>query len=95
MESVQVEIFGQTYSIKGVADPGYIKSLAAFVDERMKEAQKATGTVDSSRVAILAALNIADELHRLRDQHRALEQSAGGAADRILRIIDHPAENRI
>lgn len=92
MESVQVKIFGQTYGIKGVADAGYIKTLAAFVDERMSEVQKATGTVDSGRVAILAALNISDELHRLRDQHLALEQSAGGAADRILQLTDSPAE---
>ena len=88
MESVQVEIFGQVYSIKGVADHEYVRKLAAFVDSRMKEVQQGTGTVDSHRVAILTALNISDELHRLSEQLGTLEQSTEGAADRLLRITE-------
>jgi cell division protein ZapA len=74
MESVQIEIFGQLYSIKGKDDAAYIRQLAAFIDGKMKEVQKGTGTVDPHRVAILAALTITDELHRLRQQHSALER---------------------
>ena len=88
MESVQVEIFGQVYNIKGVADHEYIRKLAAFVDSRMKEVQKGTGTVDSQRVAILTALNISDELHRLREQLETLEQATHGVADRLLKITE-------
>jgi len=88
MESVQVEIFGQVYNIKGVADHEYIRKLAAFVDSRMKEVQKGTGTVDSQRVAILAALNISDELHRFREQLETLEQATHGSADRLLKITE-------
>jgi cell division protein ZapA len=74
MESVQIEIFGQFYSIKGKEDAAYIRELAAFIDEKMKEVQKGTGTTDPHRVAILAALTITDELHRLRQQHGTLER---------------------
>ncbi len=84
MESVQVEIFGQLYNIKGSDDPGSIRELAAFVDAKMKEIQRGTGTVDPHRVAILAALTISDELFRLRKQREELESLAASAADRLL-----------
>ena len=63
---VHVEIFGQSYSLNAGADPGYVEQLAAHVDAQMREVGKAAGAVDSLRVAVLAALNIADECFRLR-----------------------------
>jgi len=63
---VHVEIFGQGYSLNAGADPGYVEQLAAHVDAQMREVGKAAGAVDSLRVAVLAALNIADECFRLR-----------------------------
>jgi cell division protein ZapA len=86
MNSVQVEIFGQTYHIKGVADKKYIRELAAFVDERMKDVQKSTGTADVYRMAILTALNIADELHRLRAQHESAERITAASLERLLEV---------
>lgn len=88
MESVQVEIFGQTYSIKGMAEPDHIKELAAYVDAKMKEIQKGTGTAEPHRVAILAALTITEELHRLRELSRSFEASTEQAVQRLLRITD-------
>ncbi|HEY7413378.1 MAG TPA: cell division protein ZapA [Vicinamibacteria bacterium] len=64
---VHVEIFGQTYAVRAGADPEYIQKLAAFVDEAMREVSRSGGAVDSVRIAVLAALNIADEVFRLRD----------------------------
>src|SRR5512140_3245648 len=69
---VHVEVFGQTYAVRAGADPGYVETLAAFVDDRMKEVSRTSGAVDSVRIAVLAALNLADELFRLR---RELEQA--------------------
>src|SRR5512138_3850069 len=69
---VHVEIFGQTYAVKAGSDPGYVEKLAAAVDEQMKDVSRASGAVDSVRVAVLAALNLADECFRLR---RELEQA--------------------
>ena len=90
MESVQVEIFGQLYSIKGMADHDYIRELAAFVDAKMKDVQRGTGTADPHRVAILTALTISDELYRLRRQHSAIEQMVEGTVQRLLELTDEP-----
>ena len=88
---VHVEIFGQTYAVKAGSDPGYVETLAAFVDEEMKEVSRASGAVDSLRVAVLAALNLADECHRLRreaDEARGASRKAGSGADeRVGRLV--------
>ena len=89
MERVQVEIFGQVYGIKGKDDPAYIRELAAFIDAKMKEIQKGTGTVDPHRVAILTALTITDELYRLRDRYGTLEQTSENAANRMLDLTEN------
>ncbi|OGW35867.1 MAG: hypothetical protein A2010_16860 [Nitrospirae bacterium GWD2_57_9] len=86
MKSVQVEIFGQVYSIKGNDDPAYISELAEYVDLKMKEVQSGTGTADPLRVAILTALTIADELYRVREQHAALGKSAGQGIESLLDV---------
>lgn len=88
MEKVQVEIFGQAYSLKGGTDDAYIRELAAFIDGRMREIQKSTGTADGYRLAILAALNIADELHRLKSAHAGLRQETSRSLDRILEVFN-------
>lgn len=92
MESVHVEIFGQTYSIKGMADPERIKDLAAYVDAKMQEIRKGTGTTDPHRVAILAALTISEELYRLRQRHSDFEKSTEGAIQRLLEITESRSE---
>ena len=63
---VQVEIFGQTYRLRSEDDPDYVESLAAVVDRQMRDIARETNAVDSLKVAILAALNIADESRRGR-----------------------------
>jgi cell division protein ZapA len=67
---VQVEIFGQTYAVQAGADPGYVESVASYVDHQMREVSRSSGAVDSVRIAVLAALNIADELFRARSEGR-------------------------
>ncbi len=89
MERVQVEIYGQIYSLKGTDDPARIRELAAYVDSKMKEIEKGTGTVDSLRVAILTALTITDELYRLRAQYSELGMTADNAVNRLLGITEH------
>jgi cell division protein ZapA len=72
--SVRVEIFDQAYNLRG-SDPDYILKLAEYVDGKMRAVSEQTSTVDSVRLAVLAALNIADEYHLLK---RKLE---GGTSD--------------
>lgn len=57
-----VEIFGREYKIKGVADEAYILEVAKFVDEKMREVAQGTSLPSQDRIAILAALNIADQM---------------------------------
>jgi len=82
---VQVEISGQSYNLRGEGDPNDIRDLAAYVDRKMREVSDATSTVDSLKVAILAALNIADESRRGRPRDPGL---APGGPDRVARLID-------
>jgi cell division protein ZapA len=63
---VHVEIFGQTYAVRAGSDSAYIEKLARYVDEQMREVSRASGAVDSVRIAVLAALNIADECFQAR-----------------------------
>lgn len=67
-EPTEVEIFGQTYNVRGEGDPNYLTELARFVDARMREVAAEVATVDPMKIAILAALNIADEFSRYRKQ---------------------------
>jgi cell division protein ZapA len=62
---VRVEIFDQAYNLRG-SDPEYILKLAEYVDSKMRAVAEATNTIDTVRLAVLAALNIADEYHLLR-----------------------------
>lgn len=64
-QSIRVEIYNQTYNIRSDGDNEYILGLAEFVDGKMREISSGTLTVDSLKVAILAALHIADEYKRL------------------------------
>jgi cell division protein ZapA len=69
--SLTVDIYDQAYYLRG-PDPGYLEQLAALVDAKMRAVAQSGTTVDSLRVAVLAALNIADELVTLRQQRDAL-----------------------
>jgi len=63
--SVRVEIFDQAYTLLG-SDAEYIIKLAEYVDGKMRAVAEQTNTIDTARLAVLAALNIADEYHLLK-----------------------------
>lgn len=65
----EVEIFGAVYHVRGRDDSGYLQELATLVDGKMREVAERVRTVDTAKIAILAALNIADELHQCRQRH--------------------------
>lgn len=64
-QAISVDIYDQMYQLRGV-EPQHIQYLATIVDEKMRTVAKVGSTVDSLRVAVLAALNIADELEQMR-----------------------------
>jgi cell division protein ZapA len=63
-----VMILGQEYTVRSEGDPQYVREIAQYVDRRMREVSQASQQVSSTKIAILAALNIADELFRERRQ---------------------------
>jgi cell division protein ZapA len=88
MKSVSVEIFNQSYNVRGDLDEAYVAELGRYVDGKMRSVASATRTVDSLRIAVLAALNIADELHALRQQHAASSDDLRFRAERCLHLVD-------
>ena len=68
--AITVKIFGEEYRIREVKDPEYIKQLAAFLDKKMQEAAANTQITSSNKLAVLAALNISDELHKSKEKHK-------------------------
>jgi cell division protein ZapA len=98
--AVSVEIYDQVYHLRGV-DPRYIEQLAALVDGKMRAVASHGGTVDSLRVAVLAALNIADELLTLRERHATLagnlhqtEDTMRSRAGTLAGMLDEVLEDR-
>ena len=87
-KSVSVEILGQRYPIRAALDPEYIRRLAAYVDGKIRAASDSAPSSDPVRLAVLAALNIADELFR----HRETSIAAGGSVvertEELERLLD-------
>ncbi|MFO7652451.1 MAG: cell division protein ZapA [Candidatus Krumholzibacteriia bacterium] len=71
--TVTVTIFGHQYTLRGDADPEYVEKVAGFVDRKMQEVADSSSAMSTTKVAILAAINVADELFRERQKrHEAL-----------------------
>ncbi|HSE98970.1 MAG TPA: cell division protein ZapA [Blastocatellia bacterium] len=87
-QSYKVVIYNQTYSLRSDHDPEYIHQLAAHVDRRMNEIARATMTVDSLRVAILAALQIADELYQTRREMKETEEEIAERSAKYAELLD-------
>ena len=85
---MRVEIYDQVYNVAGDLDATYVEQLAKYVDLRMRQIARGTGAVDSVKVAVLAALSIADELHSLRQSREKSEASLRASAERCLKLID-------
>ena len=80
-----VTIFGRTYRLRGDGDSEYLKRLAELVDEKMREVESATGTADTTKIAILASLNLADEYLKA-GRHAATSTVREDGAERERRL---------
>jgi len=85
---ISVEIHGQRYPIRSTLDQDYVTRLASYVDEKMRAAADATPSSDSVRLAVLAALNIADELFRYRDVIHAESGQLAERTEALERLLD-------
>lgn len=91
--SIRVEIYDQPYNLRG-SDPAYVLKLAEYVDLKMRALAEQTKTVDSLRLAVLAALNIADELHILKRRYENVSSEYHERAHVLNDLLDELLEEK-
>jgi len=88
-QHVTVTIMGRNYTLRAEEDPQYVRMIAAYVDDKLKEIQQVSPRMSSTRLAILAAINIADELHKLEQSAAAGgDEKSEATVDRILNKLE-------
>jgi len=86
---VKVTIYGQEYTIKAPADATYIKNIAEYVDMKMREVQDELSTPQvPAKVAILAAMNISDDLFSAKQQNDNIKNDIEGKISSLIEVID-------
>ena len=93
-QTIRVEIYNQNYSIRSDGDNDYIMNLADYVDGKMREIASGTLTVDSLKVAILAALHIADEFHQLKMQQAQTDMQLASRSSECSELLDRILKNK-
>lgn len=88
MGSVEVTILGQKYTVKGDAPEDYIRKLASFVDAKLKEVYTAAPGITPLKAAILASLDIADELYKLQEAQENITRTIEERANALTGLFD-------
>jgi cell division protein ZapA len=83
--NMKIEIYDQSYTVNSGQSDKYLQELAAYVDAKMRDVAESTHLVDSVKVAVLASLNIADELFTLRERQQQIE---GPLRKRVEKCVD-------
>jgi len=98
-EVTRVNIFGREYTIRGAGSPSYIAEIAHYVDMKMRQMTDNATLASTAKVAIFAALNIADELFQKRDQYGEMEESNSNEltrlADRIEQVLTESSHHSV
>jgi len=89
---VKIEIYDQSYNVHTDGNEASLKELAAYVDSRMRAVAQATRTVDSLKVAVLAALNIADELFQAREGLQTIEGPLRQRVEKCVALVEKALE---
>ncbi|MGB4302461.1 MAG: cell division protein ZapA [Syntrophomonadaceae bacterium] len=84
INKVTVNIFNEEYVVKGDEEPDYIEMLASYVDRRMRMVQQRNVNLSTSKVAVLTALNLADELNKLQEDY-----------DELVKTLEEERKNRM
>jgi cell division protein ZapA len=90
--SVKIEIYDQSYNVNAEDNEEYLKELAAYVDAKMRSVAEATHMVDSLKVAVLAALNIADESFSLRKRQQEIEGPLRKRVEKCVSMVEKALE---
>ena len=83
-----VRIYNQTYQIRSGDDPDYVERLAEYVNDRMTEVSELTPTVDSFKVAVLSALNIADEYFSTKEKLNNFEEKVREKSEKMSKLLE-------
>ena len=90
MNKMQVKILGRIYDLEvDGSDELFIHSVAQYLEKKMEKIQEETGIVDTQKIAVFAALNIADELLRIRDSKENISGIMDKKADELIRVLDN------
>jgi cell division protein ZapA (FtsZ GTPase activity inhibitor) len=89
---VELSVLGQTLTLRSEADPAYLKSLATFVEKRVNALQRA-GVRDSMKALILAALDLADELHRATEDRSRGSGEVEARLGALVQLLDRAADD--
>ncbi|MFQ5559370.1 MAG: cell division protein ZapA [Nitrospinota bacterium] len=93
--SVKVEIFGASYIIKTNEDPEYTKKLVQYVDQKMREVTSTSNVISTGKIAVLVAMNMADELFRLKEEiEEKLSREVTQKSNKLINLIDASSGNR-
>ena len=90
---VKIDIYDQSYNVNAEGNAEYLTELAAYVDLRMREVAEAARTVDSLKVAVLAALNIADELFAMRERQKQIEGPLRERVEKCVGLVESALEH--
>ncbi|MDE3135543.1 MAG: cell division protein ZapA [Acidobacteriota bacterium] len=91
VKSIHVEIFDKTYTVQGDLDEGYVQGLAHTVDGKMRAIAQATGSLDVGRLAVLAALHLADELETYKQERGELRRRVERCVQLVETALKRPA----
>src|SRR5512139_3126373 len=86
--SVRVKIYDREYAFRTTGDPERLQALCASLDKRMREVAASTGAVDTLKVAVLAALSLADDLQRVGEELTKLDESVGRRSLACVSMLD-------
>ena len=89
---MKIEIYDQLYNVNGDQNEEYLKELAAYVDGKMRTIAESTHMVDSLKVAVLAALNIADEMFTTRQKQQEIEGSLRKRVEKCVAMVEKALE---
>ena len=83
LSDVRVQIFGSGYRIASNTDPEYISEVASYIDQKMREVASALALSNGSTVAVLTAINLADELFKIEEENRQMDRISREKADQL------------
>jgi cell division protein ZapA len=86
--NTRVQIFGEEYSVDADLDPAYVRMLADYVDKKLNAVAEMAPMMDKKRMAVLAALAIADELHTTMEEEGEQDAALKERAERCLALVE-------